>query len=142
MSNLTQLNESLFEVFNKVKDKSMDLDRARVLNATASTIINNAKTQLDALKLSEKIGMVPSDILPAIEKTNPINKAVNAISISANTAKLQESKSVFIKKTPREILIEMDNFAVKIGYNDRLDAIRALKEKGFEELFNNRNNAL
>jgi hypothetical protein len=135
MSNLTQLNTNLFELFNQVKDKSMDLDRARVLNATASTIINNAKTQLDALKLSEKIGMVPSDILPVIEKTNPINKAINAGSIT----KMQVANRLPEIKTPRELLIEMDNFAVKIGYTDRLDAMRALKEKGFEVLFNNRN---
>ena len=138
MSNLTQLNENLFNLFEEVKTGKVDLEKAKILNVTAGNIIKNAKTQLDALRLSDSIGITVSEIVPSVkqevlpQKSRPVVKKENTPDVNP-VHKKPASKNM------REVKIEMDDFAVKLGYNDRLDAIRGLKEKGFNDLFNNRN---
>jgi hypothetical protein len=135
MSNLTQLNSNLFDLFERVKSGNVDLEKAKVLNITAGNIIKNAKTQLDALRLSDNLGIKISEIIPAVDRVELPAKQEKPAQKPTESKKKPESKSM------RQLLIEMDDFAVQIGYRDRLDAIVSLKEKGFKELFDNRNNS-
>lgn len=51
MSNdITGLRSTLFEILQDVKSGKMDLDRAKVANDTAQTIINTAKAEVDYMR--------------------------------------------------------------------------------------------
>jgi len=51
-NNLSELNEILFNTLRKLENKEIDLDQARAVSNMGNTIINNAKVQLDAYKLT------------------------------------------------------------------------------------------
>ena len=46
MTNITDIRDSLIEVFDKLRDGDMDLKQAAEINNTAGKIINTAKVQL------------------------------------------------------------------------------------------------
>jgi adhesin HecA-like repeat protein len=46
MTNITNIRDSLIEVFDKLRDGDMDLKQAAEINNTAGKIINTAKVQL------------------------------------------------------------------------------------------------
>lgn len=49
---ISDLRNHLFETIEGLKDGTMDLDRARAINDTAQVIINSAKVEVDALKIT------------------------------------------------------------------------------------------
>lgn len=55
-NNLQTLNERLFDTLDKLKDGKIKKEYAKVVNEIAGTIINNAKVQLDALKVTRGLG--------------------------------------------------------------------------------------
>lgn len=55
-NNLNELNATLFDTLNKVKNGEIKKEEAKVINEIASTIINNAKVQLDAYKVTRGVG--------------------------------------------------------------------------------------
>ena len=46
MTNITDIRDSLIEVFDKLRDGDMDLKQAAEINNTAGKIINTTKVQL------------------------------------------------------------------------------------------------
>jgi len=55
-NNLNDLNNTLFETLRGVKNGSVKREDAKVINEIAGTIINNAKVQIDALKVTKGMG--------------------------------------------------------------------------------------
>lgn len=55
-NNLQSLNEKLFETLDKLSKGTMKKEDAKVVNEIAGTIINNAKVQLDAIKVTRGLG--------------------------------------------------------------------------------------
>lgn len=49
---INDLRASLFETLAKVKDGSIDLDRAKAVNEIGKTIIETAKVEVDYLRVS------------------------------------------------------------------------------------------
>lgn len=47
---ITTLREHLFAALQGVKDKSLDLDQARVINEIGKTLVDSAKVEVDYLK--------------------------------------------------------------------------------------------
>lgn len=52
-NNLQSLNDTLFETLQGVKNGSIKTTDAKVINELAGTIINNAKVQLEAIKVTK-----------------------------------------------------------------------------------------
>jgi hypothetical protein len=121
MNTLSDLNNKLFELFEDIKTDKVDLKKAQALNSTATIIVKNAKTQIDALKLSDKIGLIPGQILPAVERLHPAQKAA----------------SIGIAFPGNDLIKAQDKFAVKLGYENRLAAVVALTNKVFEDKYFN-----
>jgi len=111
---IQDLNTQLGDLFNSVKDGKIEIDKAKALTNIGATMIKGAKTQLDALKLQDQLGEVPTGII--------------------NTTVKQEPKP--IKIAPASNQLTMDQFAQSLGYENRLAAIVALKEKEFERQYN------
>lgn len=122
MSDLSNLSDNLHQLFNDIKNKNIDLDQAKAMNSTASNIINISKTQISALQAADKLGFMPEGIVP---------QTVQSITTTKTTVPANPS---------RETKLEMENFAIKIGYTSRLEAIRDLKLEQFNELFLNDKN--
>lgn len=55
-NNLQTLNHTLFETLEKLQKKEITKEEAKVINEIAGTIINNAKVQLDAVKITKGMG--------------------------------------------------------------------------------------
>lgn len=55
-NNLLTLNDRLYETLDKLKEGKIKKEDAKVINEIAGTIINNAKVQLDALKVTKGLG--------------------------------------------------------------------------------------
>ncbi|MFT7283311.1 hypothetical protein [Nonlabens sp.] len=121
MNTLSDLNNSLFELFEDIKTDKIDIKKANALNSTATIIVKNAKTQIDALKLSDKIGLVPGQILPIVERIHPAQKA----------------PAIAIKNTGNDLNRLQEKFAKTLGYENRLAAVVALSSKVFEERYFN-----
>lgn len=47
---ITALREHLFNALQGVKDKSLDIDQARVINEIGKTLVDTAKVEVDYLK--------------------------------------------------------------------------------------------
>lgn len=47
---ITALREHLFNALQGVKDKTLDLDQARVINEIGKTLVDTAKVEVDYLK--------------------------------------------------------------------------------------------
>lgn len=125
MNTLSDLNNNLFELFEDIKTGKVDLKKANALNNTATNIVKNAKTQIDALKLSDKIGLIPGQILPAVERIHPAQKA----------------PGIGAKKTGNELIKSQDAFAKTLGYENRLAAILSLTNPVFEDKYFNQQTA-
>lgn len=52
MSDTATLRTHLFDVLAGLKDKTLDLDRAKAINETAQTLINMAKVEVDYMKVT------------------------------------------------------------------------------------------
>lgn len=59
MTNITDIRDSLIEVFDKLRDGDMDLKQAAEINNTAGKIINTAKVQLAYAALRGEAPYVP-----------------------------------------------------------------------------------
>lgn len=51
--NLTDLRTALFDALQAVKDGSLDLDKARVINELGKTLVDTAKVEVDFLRVSD-----------------------------------------------------------------------------------------
>lgn len=131
MNNLQSLNEKLFNLFDKVEAGTIDPTVARELNNTASIIVKNAKTQLDAVKSFDNYGSIPAGI---IEQTTTLSSAAQQPQLPAPKAPAP------VLPSSKQRRADQDAFAKQIGYENYLDAITKLKASGFNELFENRNN--
>jgi adhesin HecA-like repeat protein len=59
MTNITDIRDSLIEVFDKLRDGDMDLQQAAEINNTAGKIINTAKVQLAYAALRGEQPIIP-----------------------------------------------------------------------------------
>jgi adhesin HecA-like repeat protein len=59
MTNITDIRDSLIEVFNKLRDGDIDLKQASEINNTAGKIINTAKVQLAYAALRGEQPIIP-----------------------------------------------------------------------------------
>lgn len=69
MSDINTLREALFDTLAALKNKTIDLDRAKAINETAQTIINTAKVEVDFMKAGGKID--GTGFLPALTDNRP-----------------------------------------------------------------------
>lgn len=59
MTNITDIRDSLIEVFDKLRDGDMDLKQASEINNTAGKIINTAKVQIAYAALRGEQPVIP-----------------------------------------------------------------------------------
>lgn len=125
MSNLAQLNDKLFELWDDVKNNKIDPATAKTLNHTAGNIINNAKVQLNAIKTARTAGMLPQglvdDSMVVIEQKK--------------TSRNPTDKSVDFSEPTREQRELMEKFAKSEGFESRLAHIRRVGAPKFNDLF-------
>ena len=67
MSDIAELRKHLFETLEGLKNKSIAVETAQAINATAQTIVNTAKVEVDFMKVSGRI--VNSEFIALPEKT-------------------------------------------------------------------------
>lgn len=83
MSNdINALRNTLFETLNAVKDGTLDLDRAKLINDTAQTIINTAKAEVDFMRVTGSntaTDFIPAARLPGTTATATGTKTVQAV---------------------------------------------------------------
>lgn len=51
--NLSDLREALFDALQKVKDGSLDIDKARAINEIGKTLVDTAKVEVDYLRVTD-----------------------------------------------------------------------------------------
>lgn len=131
MNNLQSLNEKLFSLFDKVESGEIDPVVARELNNTASIIVKNTKTQLDAVKSFDTYGAIPQGII----------NQTTTLSSDKKPQQLQQAKAPApVLPASKQLRADQDAFAQQLGYKNYLDAVTKLKASGFNQLFKNRNN--
>ncbi len=72
---ISDLRDHLFEVIERLKDdedKSMDLDKARVIAEVAGKIIDSAKVEVDYIKVT---GLTKSDS-EFLKPINPVQRQI------------------------------------------------------------------
>ncbi|WP_430230999.1 hypothetical protein [Nitrosomonas communis] len=55
-NNIEELRGILFEAIRGVKDGTLDLEKAKVIEGLSQTIINSAKVEVDYLRVTEGVG--------------------------------------------------------------------------------------
>ena len=55
-NNITDLRAVLFDTLQKIKDGTIDTDRAKSINDIAQTIVNSAKVEVDHMKVAGGAG--------------------------------------------------------------------------------------
>ena len=50
MNDITELREHLFAALKGLRDKSLDIDRAKAISEVAQTVINSAKVEVEYMK--------------------------------------------------------------------------------------------
>ena len=71
-NNVTELRTHLFDALRGLKDKTMDIDRAKAIADVSQTIINSAKVEVDYLRVAGGTGsgFIP-DAPPALTGAGP-----------------------------------------------------------------------
>lgn len=75
MTNITDIRDSLIEVFDKLRDGDMDLKQAAEINNTAGKIINTAKVQLAYAALRGEQPVIPFLNTAIVSPSNQIAEA-------------------------------------------------------------------
>lgn len=108
MNNLTELNEILFQTLRDVKDDKIDIKKAQSITNVSNSIIQNAKTQLQAYKLTNG------------------NASVDAfIEVSENQS----------KQLPEKLYEQKLQFSKESGYKSLGEALAQLGKTEFEKQF-------
>lgn len=108
MDNLNELNTILFETLRGVKDGTIDDKKANVITNVSNSIINNAKTQLSAYKLTKGVAYSETFGKPS--------------------QKVLESKDKYE---------QMNEFAMMKGYDSVSQAMEKIGKNEFNKLFSN-----
>lgn len=119
MNNLNELNAVLFDTLRGVNSDKMQHKKATVLCNIGSTIINNAKVQLQASKLL-KGGALETEFFGVIKSHEEV--VSNKIGIGMKTDNLYDKKL---------------EYALYLGYKSISEAMQELTKSGFEKDFNN-----
>ncbi len=71
-NDVTELRTHLFDALRGLKDKTIDIDRAKAIADVSQIIINSAKVEVDYLKVAggKGSGFIP-DALPALPGAGP-----------------------------------------------------------------------
>lgn len=114
-NNLVELNTILFSTLRKLEAQQIELDHAKGVANLGNTIINNAKAQLEAYKVTG--GRTSMQLLPEEQIQGTAQLAQKKVKIPSNAY-------------DRQML-----YAKQIGYKTPADAIGALgKNKFLEEV--------
>ena len=111
MNNLNELNEILFETLRKVKDDQIDNNKANAIVGLSNSIISNAKTQLNAYKITK--GRAYKDTFGALPP--PSESA-------------RENSDKYLQKS---------EFAMAKGYDNVSEAMGDMGKNNFEREFSN-----
>lgn len=113
-NNLGTLNDTLFETLNKLKAGTIKLEDAKAINDIGSTIISNAKLQLDAIKITKSI-------TENAKTTFGIEQPAGSISLLNET-----NKSMYDYKL---------EFSIHKGFKNIATAMSDLGTAGFDAAF-------
>ncbi len=108
--NLDDLNESLFRLFDDIKEDRVDTSKAQAMTNIANTIINTAKVQLQGIKQLQDSGIVPLTMKDSSPKM---------------LGDLYDQKSAFAKK---------------LGYQNVAEAIGKMGKEQFNKLYEKQGN--
>lgn len=108
-NNLSELNDILFDTLRGVKNDNVDAEKARSIVSVSNSIVNNAKAQLEAFKMTGGRIEAPKIFGARIESHLAIEQG--------NTYSL------------------MENFAINEGYKSVADAISKMGKSGFKVAF-------
>jgi hypothetical protein len=107
MSNILDLNEKLFQVFDKLEKGELDPKQAQSLVNVSNAISSNAKLMLQAAKISK-------------------NPNISNLMLGEEMAKKIEPKDTYTQKL---------EFSQENGFHDIAAAITKLGKKEFEQQF-------
>lgn len=132
---LTDLNEKLFDLFDQVQEKKIPVKRADMLIKTAGTIINNYKTQIQAVNTLNKVSKTGG-------ASNKIHLEVddvigNSSSAHSPAQELRDKILPLSSLSKKGVTLEQEKYAVSLGYDSRLGAITDLTSLRFEAMFEN-----
>lgn len=117
MNNLNELNTILFDTLRSVNSNEMDHKKATVISSLGSTIINNAKVQLQASKLL-KGGELETEFFGVL--TSPKKAIGDKIKLHMNNESLYDKKL---------------EYALSLGYKSLADAMTNVGKREFEQQF-------
>lgn len=124
-NNLTELNSILFNTLRGVRNKTVKNKEAHTIAKISSTIINNAKTQLHAYKLTggrTELASITKSNSDLKELTSVVQKA-NSINLPTNTYDRQMQYALELGyRTPGAAILD-------IGKNDFLSGLNAWEKK-------------
>ena len=110
-NNLSELNDILFDTLRGIKDGKIPAEQAHAIIGVSNNIINNAKTQLQAYKLTNgKVGVQTFIGLPGPSEA------------------ILQSKDRFL---------QMNEFALLKGHHSITDAMSKMGKAKFEQEFSN-----
>jgi len=119
-NDLQELNSILFNTLRNLEGGSIELDHAKGVANLGNTIINNAKAQLDAYKLTN--GRTKMTLMPDAEKQYPVQ--VQA-----------PPKDKKLKKLPTNTYDRQMLFAEEKGYKSPAMAIMDMGKHNFTETY-------
>lgn len=117
---LNELNEILFDNIRKLNESKIDVKQATAIVNMSNSIIDNAKTQLQAFKLTENplvIGSIVNNEIGAPPVTNRLPKTPSPLFVSKDGYTVKNS------------------FAVELGYENVAEAISVMGKNSFLEKF-------
>jgi hypothetical protein len=111
-NNLGSLNDTLFDTLNKLKNGTIKLEEAKAINDIGSTIIHNAKLQLEVIKVTKNL--------------NDTAKSTFGIEQTVTIPMLNEAKSLYDYKL---------EFSVYKGFKNIASCMSDLGTAGFDGEF-------
>lgn len=124
-NNLTELNSILFNTLRGVQNKTVKHEDADTIAKLGSTIINNAKTQLNAYKLTGGRTELASitRAIPEPKKISSQVKKEKTVTLPGNTYDRQMQYALELGyRTPGAAILD-------IGKNDFLSGLNAWEKK-------------
>lgn len=132
-NNLTELNNILFDTLRGLKDGSIDKSKTKEITNVSNTIINNAKTQLEAFKLTKSKETLSSFSLSSSE-SNVEKLEVNTVGFDTKKTEFVKQKKPLLNK--KDTYSQKHDFSIISGYGSVGEALSKIGKKAFEDEFN------
>lgn len=134
-NNITTFTGNLVDLFNGIKDGSIDTAKAKALNATANNILQSAKIQSDLVR-SMKGAVTPPPFLRVITLEGTPDPILPAPSLppqkTPETPKLNPTHQF---KFPKQVLDQKLEFANHKKCKGYSEAISKFGQTEFEKMF-------